>query len=63
MKRLRRLIVAAREGDAARIEAIRAAFQRESRNGHSEAASSEPESSLDSAEPEPSETKSLLSKS
>ena len=60
---LQMLKAAAREGDAARIAAIRAAFQRESRNGHSEAASQEPETSLDRAEPESGETKSLLSKS
>ena len=60
---LQMLKAAAREGDAARIDAIRAAFQRESRNGHSEAASPEPEPSLDGAEPDSGETKSLLSKS
>jgi len=56
------LKAAAREGDSARIEAIRAAFQRESRNGHSEAASQGPETSLDSAE-QSGEAKSLLTKS
>jgi glutamyl-tRNA reductase len=59
---LQMLKAAAREGDAARIEAIRAAFQRESRNGHNEAASQEPETSLDNAEPESGEAKPLLSK-
>jgi len=56
------LKAAAREGDSARIEAIRAAFQRESRNGHSEAASQGPETSPDSAD-QSGEAKSLLIKS